>query len=77
VYGVAVSQKRNDAVITPEMMANVVTAEKITDDAVRDLVIASIAVKYVVRTPRTGPDPAVMLAKYAASCAIVWLLCVR
>jgi phosphoribosylaminoimidazolecarboxamide formyltransferase/IMP cyclohydrolase len=50
VYGVAVSQKRNDAVITPEMMANVVTAEKITDDAVRDLVIASIAVKYVFGT---------------------------
>lgn len=46
VYGVTVSQKRNDAVITPEMMKNVVTTAPIPDDAVRDLVIASIAVKY-------------------------------
>lgn len=47
VYGVAVSQKRNDCVITPELMRNVVTAAApMPEDAVRDLVVATIAVKY-------------------------------
>jgi len=47
VYGVALSQKRNDAVITPEHMTkDVVTKAQLTDDAVRDLVVATIAVKY-------------------------------
>lgn len=47
VYGVALSQKRNDAVITRDLMTKeVVTKEQIPDSAVRDLVIATIAVKY-------------------------------
>lgn len=47
VYGVALSQKRNDAVITKEMMlSKVPTTATISEDAVRDLVLATITVKY-------------------------------
>lgn len=41
------SQKRNDAVITKELMSDVVTSAKdMSEDAIRDLVVATIAVKY-------------------------------
>jgi len=47
VYGVAVSQKRNDAIITKDLLTEVVTKEKaIPDEASIDLLIATIAVKY-------------------------------
>eukprot|EP00037_Helgoeca_nana_P012066 m.108902 g.108902 ORF g.108902 m.108902 type:complete len:602 (+) comp21235_c0_seq1:786-2591(+) len=47
VYGVAVSQKRNDAVITKDLLKEVVTKEKVISEAAgRDLLIATIAVKY-------------------------------
>lgn len=40
-------QKRNDAVIEPSVFANVVTVNKtLTDAAVRDLIVATIALKY-------------------------------
>jgi phosphoribosylaminoimidazolecarboxamide formyltransferase/IMP cyclohydrolase len=47
VYGMTFSQKRNDVVVTKEHMKDVVTAGKTLDDgAVRDLIVASICVKY-------------------------------
>ncbi|KAJ3199361.1 bifunctional phosphoribosylaminoimidazolecarboxamide formyltransferase/IMP cyclohydrolase, partial [Dinochytrium kinnereticum] len=46
VYGLTLSQRRNDAVISPEMFKNVVTSKKIGEEAVRDLVVATIALKY-------------------------------
>lgn len=52
VYGVGISQKRNDALITKEHLTKVVTKEKsIPDAAARDLLIATIAVKCVTTTP--------------------------
>eukprot|EP00043_Microstomoeca_roanoka_P014504 m.143795 g.143795 ORF g.143795 m.143795 type:complete len:614 (+) comp16026_c0_seq5:1164-3005(+) len=47
VFGVALSQKRNDAVVTPDIIrADIKTKKDIDDAAVRDLVIATITVKY-------------------------------
>lgn len=40
-------QRRNDVVITRSLFSNVVTAKKsLTDEAVRDLIVATIALKY-------------------------------
>merc|ERR1719491_2568110 len=48
VYGMTFSQKRNDMIIGNENMKNVVTSDKdaVTDSAVRDMIVASICVKY-------------------------------
>ena len=50
VYGMTFSQKRNDTVLTNEHMANVVTdASKcapVDENAIRDMIVASICVKY-------------------------------
>lgn len=48
VYGMTFSQKRNDLIIGKEDMKNVVTEKKdvVTDSAVRDMIVASICVKY-------------------------------
>lgn len=50
VYGMTFSQKRNDEVITREHMTkNVVTeggVDALTEDAIRDMIVASICVKY-------------------------------
>ena len=47
VYGMTFSQKRNDVVVTKDHMQKVVTAKKELDDgAVRDLIVASICIKY-------------------------------
>jgi len=48
VYGMTFSQKRNDMIIGKGNMGNVVTNEKgvVTDDVVRDMIVASICVKY-------------------------------
>lgn len=48
VYGMTFSQKRNDMIIKTENMKNVVTADKdaVTDGVVRDMLVASICVKY-------------------------------
>lgn len=46
VFGAMLSQKRNDAVITTETVSNCVTEATIPDSAKRDLVIATITVKY-------------------------------
>jgi phosphoribosylaminoimidazolecarboxamide formyltransferase/IMP cyclohydrolase len=47
VYGMTFSQKRNDIIISKEHMQNVVTSKKDLDEAViRDLIVASICIKY-------------------------------
>ncbi|EDQ89822.1 uncharacterized protein MONBRDRAFT_18908 [Monosiga brevicollis MX1] len=47
VYGVALTQKRNDAVITKDLMTKeIVTSEQLPEDALRDMVLATITVKY-------------------------------
>jgi len=47
VYGMTFSQKRNDILITKDHMSNVVTPSKeLSEGAVRDLIVASICVKY-------------------------------
>eukprot|EP00560_Eucampia_antarctica_P007158 CAMPEP_0197824544 /NCGR_PEP_ID=MMETSP1437-20131217/1758_1 /TAXON_ID=49252 ORGANISM="Eucampia antarctica, Strain CCMP1452" /NCGR_SAMPLE_ID=MMETSP1437 /ASSEMBLY_ACC=CAM_ASM_001096 /LENGTH=614 /DNA_ID=CAMNT_0043424203 /DNA_START=63 /DNA_END=1907 /DNA_ORIENTATION=- len=48
VYGMAFSQKRNDIVITKDHMKDVVTSKKdaVTDAVVRDMIVASICIKY-------------------------------
>jgi len=47
VYGLCFSQKRNDVQLTKEHLKNVVTEKKdLSDEAIRDLIVASIALKY-------------------------------
>ena len=47
VYGMTFSQKRNDVILTEDHMKDVVTAKKeLGDAALRDLIVASICVKY-------------------------------
>lgn len=48
VYGLTLAQKRNDLVLTKEHMTKeiVTSAKDLPDDAVRDLLVASIALKY-------------------------------
>lgn len=48
VYGMTFSQKRNDIVITKDHMSKVVTASKeaVTDAVIRDMIVASICIKY-------------------------------
>ncbi|KAJ2391832.1 bifunctional phosphoribosylaminoimidazolecarboxamide formyltransferase/IMP cyclohydrolase, partial [Coemansia sp. RSA 2559] len=47
VYGISMQQRRNDVQITPELFANIVSKNKtLPESAVRDLVVATIALKY-------------------------------
>ena len=47
VYGITFEQGRNNMVITPDLLNNVVTANKeIPEEAVRDLIISLITLKY-------------------------------
>jgi phosphoribosylaminoimidazolecarboxamide formyltransferase / IMP cyclohydrolase len=47
VFGVSLQQRRNDAAIGPELFGNVVTARKnLSPEAIRDLIVATIALKY-------------------------------
>lgn len=47
VYGMTFSQKRNDTVITKDhMVKNVTTSKPIPDSAIRDMIVASICIKY-------------------------------
>jgi phosphoribosylaminoimidazolecarboxamide formyltransferase / IMP cyclohydrolase len=47
IFGVTFEQKRNDAVITDELLRNIVTDRKdLPEDAKRDLLIAMITLKY-------------------------------
>jgi phosphoribosylaminoimidazolecarboxamide formyltransferase/IMP cyclohydrolase len=48
IYGVVLEQKRNDAVMSAEMLRNVVTGNDVLpESAVRDLLVAQVALKYV------------------------------
>jgi hypothetical protein len=47
VFGVVLSQKRNDTIFSAEHLKNLVTkAKELPADAARDLIVASIAIKY-------------------------------
>ncbi|CAL8109597.1 unnamed protein product [Orchesella dallaii] len=47
LFGLGLQQKRNDAVIDKKVFENVVTKRKdLSEDAVRDLIVATIALKY-------------------------------
>lgn len=46
VYGMTFSQKRNNVIVGKDNMTNVVTAKKVTDAATRDMIVASICIKY-------------------------------
>lgn len=47
LFGLTMEQKRNDAIINKSLFSNVVTADKaMPDNAVRDLIVATIALKY-------------------------------
>ncbi|XP_050404123.1 bifunctional purine biosynthesis protein ATIC [Patella vulgata] len=47
LFGLQMAQKRNDATITKELFTNITTARKdLPEAAVRDLIVASIALKY-------------------------------
>lgn len=47
VYGVTLEQRRNDAQIGPSLFGNVVTKSKdLPPEALRDLIVATVAVKY-------------------------------
>jgi len=48
IYGVVLEQKRNDALMSAEMLQNVVTENRVLpDSAVRDLLVAQVALKYI------------------------------
>jgi len=47
VFGVTLEQGRNDVAITPALFANIVSARaEVSADAMRDLIVATIALKY-------------------------------
>ncbi|CAH2105463.1 unnamed protein product [Euphydryas editha] len=47
IFGLTLEQRRNDAKITPDLFKNIVTENKdLPPNAVRDLVVATIALKY-------------------------------
>lgn len=46
VYGMTFSQKRNTVILSREHFQNVVTTQPLSDDATRDLILASICIKY-------------------------------
>jgi phosphoribosylaminoimidazolecarboxamide formyltransferase / IMP cyclohydrolase len=47
VFGIVFEQKHNNAALTPDMLSNVVTEKKeFPDDAIRDLIVAQVALKY-------------------------------
>ena len=48
IYGVVLEQKRNDALMSAEMLQNVVTEnDELPESAVRDLLVAQVALKYI------------------------------
>ena len=48
IYGVVLEQKRNDALMSAEMLQNVVTEnDELPESAVRDMLVAQVALKYI------------------------------
>lgn len=87
VFGVSLEQKRNDAVMSADMLRNVVTKNKdLPDSAVRDLLVAQVALKYVqsnsvclavdgqVIGAGAGQQSRVHCTRLAASKADLWYL---
>ncbi|XP_042231658.1 bifunctional purine biosynthesis protein ATIC-like [Homarus americanus] len=47
IFGLTLEQRRNDASITPDLLSNIVTKNKqLSKESIRDLIVATIAVKY-------------------------------
>jgi len=46
VFGMTFSQKRNTVILSQEHFQNVVTTNQLSDEATRDLILASICIKY-------------------------------
>lgn len=47
IFGLTLEQRRNDAKITSDLFKNIVTKNKeLPENAIRDLVVATIALKY-------------------------------
>jgi phosphoribosylaminoimidazolecarboxamide formyltransferase/IMP cyclohydrolase len=46
VYGIKLEQMRNNLLVTANMFTNVVTGGPISEGAIRDLIVATIALKY-------------------------------
>lgn len=87
IFGVMLEQKRNDAVISAGMFQNVVTRNKaLPESAVRDLVVAQVALKYIqsnsvcfavdgqVIGAGAGQQSRVHCTRLAASKADLWYL---
>ncbi|NLE44896.1 MAG: phosphoribosylaminoimidazolecarboxamide formyltransferase, partial [Chloroflexi bacterium] len=87
VYGIVLEQRRNDARIARDMLANVVTDEKdLPETAVRDLLVARVALKYTqsnsvcfardgqVIGVGAGQQSRVHCTRLAAAKADVWCL---
>jgi phosphoribosylaminoimidazolecarboxamide formyltransferase/IMP cyclohydrolase len=87
VFGVVLEQRRNDAVISADMLQNVVTKNKeMPESAIRDLLVAQVALKYVqsnsiclavdgqVTGAGAGQQSRIHCTRLAASKADVWYL---
>jgi phosphoribosylaminoimidazolecarboxamide formyltransferase/IMP cyclohydrolase len=87
IFGIALEQKCNDAVISAGMFQNVVTKNKtLPESAVRDLVVAQVALKYIqsnsvcfgvdgqVIGAGAGQQSRVHCTRLAASKADLWYL---
>ena len=87
VFGVTIEQRRNDVAITPELFANIVTKNRaLPDSAVRDLLIATITLKYTqsnsicfayggqVIGVGAGQQSRIHCTRLAASKADTWML---
>jgi AICAR transformylase/IMP cyclohydrolase PurH len=87
VFGVTLEQRRNDAAITPALFANRVTVrQEIPPDAMRDLIVATVALKYTqsnsvcfahngqVTGVGAGQQSRVHCTRLAASKSDLWFL---
>jgi phosphoribosylaminoimidazolecarboxamide formyltransferase/IMP cyclohydrolase len=87
VFGVVLEQRRNDAVISADMLQNFVTRNKeMPDVAIRDMLVAQVALKYVqsnsiclavdgqVIGAGAGQQSRIHCTRLAASKADIWYL---
>lgn len=87
VFGIVLEQKRNDAVVSADMLRNIVTKNKdLPESAVRDLLVAQVALKYIqsnsiclaldgqVIGAGAGQQSRIHCTRLAASKADVWHL---
>jgi phosphoribosylaminoimidazolecarboxamide formyltransferase/IMP cyclohydrolase len=87
VFGIVLEQRRNDAVISADMLGNVVTRNKeMPEAAIRDLLVAQVALKYIqsnsvclavdgqVIGAGAGQQSRIHCTRLAASKADIWYL---